>query len=156
MNWKVIDLLFTVGIIAKVAMLSFVMAIRKMRLFILTGGGEVSAMAIFYFPALDSDGGDDPYVLYGMGIGIRPPKAGDTKIYMLKYLSLELSGQLAVNTDFTINVGAKNIGNAESYGSVDMARDRSGWKNQEAYQYAITRGFNLDAKVYILGISNAS
>ena len=38
------------GIIAKVAMLSFVMAIRKMRLFILTGGGEVSAMAIFYFP----------------------------------------------------------------------------------------------------------
>ena len=38
-----------------------------------------------------------------------------------KYLSLELSGQLAVNTDFTINVGAKNIGNAEFYGSVDMA-----------------------------------
>ena len=70
---------------------------------------------------MDSDGGDDPYVLYGMGIGIRPPKAGDTKIYMLKYLSLELSGQLAVNTDFTINVGAKNIGNAEFYGSVDMA-----------------------------------
>ena len=50
MNCKLIDLLFTVGIIAKVAMLSFVMAIRKMRLFILTGGGEVSAMAIFYFP----------------------------------------------------------------------------------------------------------
>ena len=62
MNWKVIDLLFTVGIIAKVAMLSFVMAIRKMRLFILTGGGEVSAIGYFLLSALDSDGGDDPYV----------------------------------------------------------------------------------------------
>ena len=112
---EVIDLLFTVGIIAKVAMLSFVMAIRKMRLFILTGVGGISN-GYFLLSALDSDGGDDPYVLYGMGIGIRPPKAGDTKIYMLKYLSLELSGQLAVNTDFTINVGAKNIGNAEFYG----------------------------------------
>lgn len=84
------------------------------------GWGGISN-GYFLLSALDSDGGDDPYVLYGMGIGIRPPKAGDTKIYMLKYLSLELSGQLAVNTDFTINVGAKNIGNAEFYGSVDMA-----------------------------------
>ena len=71
------------GIIAKVAMLSFVMAIRKMRLFILTGVGRYQQW-LFLLSALDSDGGDDPYVLYGMGIGIRPPKAGDTKIYMLE------------------------------------------------------------------------
>ena len=42
------------------------------------GWGGISN-GYFLLSALDSDGGDDPYVLYGMGIGIRPPKAGDTK-----------------------------------------------------------------------------
>lgn len=104
---------------------------------------------------MDSDGGDDPYVLYGMGIGIRPPMAGDTKIYMLKYLSLELSGQLAVNTDFTINVGAKNIGNAEFYGSVDMAVIGADGKSRSVSVRHHQR-FQFGCKSLHIGISNAS
>lgn len=77
----------------------------------------------FLLTVLDPDGSNEPYSSeMDMAIGVRPPVAGDTKIYQLRYSSLEPSiSPLPVGSDISISVGVKNVGNDEFKGYVDIA-----------------------------------
>ena len=83
------------------------------------GWGGVSN-GYFLLTALDDTGGDDFYVLSGMGIGIRPPEAGDTKPHLLKYRSLGCD-QVKVGENFFISVQCHNIGAESITAKIDMA-----------------------------------
>lgn len=83
------------------------------------GWGGVSN-GYFLLTALDDTGGDDFYVLSGMGIGIRPPEAGDTKPHLLKYRSLGCD-QVKVGENFYISVKCHNIGAESITAKIDMA-----------------------------------
>ncbi|WP_455634436.1 C10 family peptidase [Parabacteroides sp.] len=74
----------------------------------------------FLLTALDSEGGDNPYVLSGMGIGIHPPREGDTKPHLLKYRSLGCD-QVKVGENFYISVRCHNIGTESMTAKIDMA-----------------------------------
>ena len=74
----------------------------------------------FLLTALDSEGGNDPYVLSGMAIGIRPPKAGDTKPHTLIYRQLGCDA-VKVNEAFNISVTPHNRGVEAFTAKVDMA-----------------------------------
>lgn len=77
----------------------------------------------FLLTVLDPDGSNEPYSSeMDMAIGVRPPVAGDTKVYQLRYSSLEPSiSPLPVGSDISISVGVKNVGNDEFKGYVDIA-----------------------------------
>ncbi|WP_287621635.1 C10 family peptidase [Parabacteroides sp.] len=79
-----------------------------------------SGNGYFLLTALDSDSGDDPFVLSGMGIGIRPPEAGDTKPHTFVYTHLT-TDNVPVGSDFYISVRGINRGVEPFTITIDMA-----------------------------------